>query len=263
MKKISILLLLAFLIMSLSACGEKSTSTSESETQSLEPVATSEETSTKTMFSQVPIHELNDYMPDVECGSNLKITADDVTMLEYMMYDISGDEYDCEKDPGERFLHYGSAYEMLNTYSALYDLPWERATDLERDDPLKLILREDRDIPYVIRVSEEHASYIIENIFNNHLGSPGKPEDTIKDGYYYLDGYYYIAGWVDGFDSTAQMVDCKLLDNGRYGVTLLWLPNDGKTGDDAYSMMNLEVTLRNIDGHRMWTFYKISTDLLR
>ena len=116
------------------------------------------------------------------------------------------------------------------------------------NDPL---MKFDNDNGYVVALPAKNVDWIIKNIFNLD------PDHSINDDrVYYKDEYYYFMFFYGGSIGHNTVIKEKTaLNDGKYSVICDFYSfvNENKLLGTVY----MTVDLKEINGNRYWSFYKI------
>lgn len=129
--------------------------------------------------------------------------------------------------------------------------------EVAKPDPKNRLYMEydnNKDYSYY-KLDADNVDWIAKNIFNvePNRNMDINNTDTYMNGYYY-NGYYYTGAGDGGYiGHTAEVLDYKKFDNGKYYVTIQY--------NMSYDELNenyMLVGLKNINGKKYWSVYKNS-----
>lgn len=137
--------------------------------------------------------------------------------------------------------------------------------DFDNIDPLKRVTKEqsssedyyDANWSGFSRAKAEKVEWIIKNILNIEIDRNYQSNKT-----YYHDGYYYCDNAIGGMEELyIHKVDSsEKLDDGKYKIKLKLYVQSYDNNPKYFGEEELIAALKNIDGKREWSFYKITSN---
>lgn len=108
----------------------------------------------------------------------------------------------------------------------------------------------------LLKVPADRVDVIVNEVLNLKADRNYRSENRLSC---YLDGYYYwVFAGIGDYCPPHKVDSYEKLSDGRYKIKIkIEMPNDG----DSY-YIEVIAALKNVDGERLWSFYKISREKL-